>query len=93
MPGRRAGSPIAVYVHVQCQEPKTGQQNSIVKTNNIVNLGINYLCLAVSDSDPHALLKKPNMFAKFLIHPWPNLYNNTFVHNFLVACESLLQTS
>ena len=26
MPGRRAGSPIAVYVQVQCREPKTGQE-------------------------------------------------------------------
>ena len=26
MPGRRAGSPIAVYARVQCQEPKTGQE-------------------------------------------------------------------
>ena len=26
MPGRRAGSPIAVYAGVQCQEPKTGQE-------------------------------------------------------------------
>ena len=26
MPGLRAGSPIAVYTQVQCQEPKTGQQ-------------------------------------------------------------------
>ena len=26
MPGRMAGSPIAVYAQVQCREPKTGQQ-------------------------------------------------------------------
>ena len=26
MPGRRAGSPIAVYSQVQCREPKTGQE-------------------------------------------------------------------
>ena len=27
MPGRRAGSPIAVHAQVQCREPKTGEQN------------------------------------------------------------------
>ena len=26
MPGRQAGSPIAVYAGVQCREPKTGQK-------------------------------------------------------------------
>ena len=26
MPGRQAGSPIAVYARVQCREPKTGQK-------------------------------------------------------------------
>ena len=43
LPGRRAGTPLAVYVQVQCREPKTGQQKVQLYCEdiNIANLGYN----------------------------------------------------
>ena len=47
MPGRPAGSPIAVYARVQCREPKTGQEKVqllyIAKTIHFSYLPIIYL--------------------------------------------------
>ena len=49
MPGRRAGSSIAVYTPVQCRDPKQGRKrfNNIVKTIHSPYLPIVYLWLAV----------------------------------------------
>ena len=49
MPGRPAGSPIAVYAQVQCREPKTGKQKVQLywEDNKHCQSGyIIYLCLA-----------------------------------------------
>ena len=42
MLGRRAGSPVAVYARVQCQEPKTGQQKVQLswKTKQFAHLAV-----------------------------------------------------
>ena len=42
MLGRQAGSPVSVYVRVQCREPKTGQQKVQLswKTKHFAHLSI-----------------------------------------------------
>ena len=53
MSGWQAGSPIAVYVRVQCREPKTGQEKILFYCeDDSLFLSSHYLSMAYSIATP-----------------------------------------
>ena len=73
MPGRRAGSPFAVYARVQCREPKTGQEKvQFYCEDDLLFLSSYYLSMH---------LNKANIFKNKLLNyyaPKDVLFENVF---------------
>ena len=68
MPGRRAGTSVAVYARVQCREPKTGKRKVQFssKTKHFAHQGILFMYLCPEQKETQTILtqNKRQMFMK-----------------------------